>query len=255
MTAARNSASIGVVQLEEDDVAFEPTAWDLAIGIGLAVDPNTDRAALDELADAMLVSMRDGPELERLTDEALDAIWTLELEEAIRARLLELGEDGEWKIGAESALAEFDRAPRSAEVSREVVRELALQLGHQDTPIFFCFDCLNEATARASDAERRGIAARCAIVARRDAAVPHEEIARHVVAPGRGEALGTRVRREAVRTRLGRLASFGSESLPALADELRVLANEPLPVSADEDDVWSVVCGALLVEVAAPEMN
>ncbi len=61
-----------------DDFVFEPTPWDLAFSIGIGVDPETDRAALDELADAMLMWAPE-PTLERLTGPALDALWDDEL--------------------------------------------------------------------------------------------------------------------------------------------------------------------------------
>ena len=221
-----------------DDFVFEPDGWDMATDLGIGVDPETDRPALDELADAMLVSA-EGAELERLTDEAVERIWSDELQELIREGLQRLGLRAEWAAAVEDALAEFDRHPRTAQVSREVVRHLALQLGHEDTPFFFCFDCLEEGVAHAPAAERRGLALRAAIVACRNAAVPE----------------GSAARRRAVRLRLGRLGELGRESLPALAAELRAIAAEPLPRRAAEDDAWTVVSARLQAEVIRPELN
>src|SRR5581483_8555488 len=126
--------------------------------------------------------------------------------------------------------------------TREVVRHLAMDLGNGDAPFFFCLHCLEEAMARAPAEERRELAVQVAIVARRNAAVPADELRRHVAVPRRADELGTAARRTAVRERLGRLGRFGRASLPRLAPELRRLADEPLPASADEDDVWRVVC-------------
>ena len=72
-----------------DDFVFEPTPWDLAFSIGIGVDPETDRAALDELADAMLMWAPE-PTLERLTEPALDALWDDELAGWIRDGLVRL---------------------------------------------------------------------------------------------------------------------------------------------------------------------
>jgi hypothetical protein len=241
----------------DDDVAFEPTSWDLAMAIGVGVDPETDRAALDELADAMLV-WANGAELERLTDEALERLWVDELEQWIREGLSRVGSDDGWEHAAAAALVEFDRAPRAAEVSREVVRHLAMQLGHADHPVFFCLDCIEDAMSKADAAKRRELATRVAIVARRNAAVPDAEIRAAlatVTSRSPTARLGTLARREAVRARLRRLGELGRRSLPVLAAELRTIAAEPIAERADDDDVWAVTCAALLADVARPELN
>ncbi len=240
-----------------DDFVFEPTAWDLAFSIGIGVDPETDRVALDELADAMLMWAPE-PTLERLTGPAVEALWDEELARWIREGLVRLsGEDG-WEKGASAALAEFDRAPRAAAVSREVIRSLASQLGSADHPVFFCLDCLNESLSDVEPTRRRALARRAAIVARRNAAVPDDEVRAamaEVTSRSPTELLGTVERRAAVRTRLGRLAELGGDSMPALAAELRALAAEPLPACATDDDVWEEVCTLLLSDVARPDLN
>jgi hypothetical protein len=239
------------------DFVFEPTPWDLAFSIGIGVDPETDRVALDELADAMLMWAPE-PTLERLTGPALDALWDDELARWIREGLVRLsGEDG-WEKGAAAALVEFDRGPRAAAVSREVIRSLASQLGSADHPVFFCLDCLNESLSDVEPAARRALARRAAIVARRNAAVPDEEVrASMVEVTSRSPTvtLGTVERRAAVRTRLGRLGELGRDSLPALAAELRALAAEPLPPRASDDDIWEEVCTLLLADVTRPDLN
>jgi hypothetical protein len=68
---------------ELDELTFEPTAWDLAMSIWLMVDEGSDRTALDELADAMLVWAEE-EKLDELTKDALGQLWEQELEEAIR---------------------------------------------------------------------------------------------------------------------------------------------------------------------------
>jgi hypothetical protein len=206
----------------------------------------------------MLVWVREGPELEELTTAALERLWVDELEQLIREGLVRVGADDGWEAAAAAALVEFDRAPRDSEVSREVVRHLAMQLGQADHPVFFCLDCLNEAITEAEPAGRRELARRAAIVARRNAAVPTDEIREALAGLTSGSAaerLGTAARREAVRARLGRLGTLGCESMPELAAELRTLAAEPLPERADDDDVWEVTCAALLADVARPELN
>ncbi|HEU5362839.1 MAG TPA: hypothetical protein VFU56_05820 [Gaiellaceae bacterium] len=241
--------------LSDDDFVFEPVGWDFAVEMDIRLDPVDECDQLRQLADAMLVGMRDGPELERLTTEAMEALWSDGLAATIREGVSEVGEREEWRAGAAAALAQFGRDARAAEVSREAVRHLAMQRSNLDTPTFFCVHCLDEACGSAEPRQRREIALRAAIFARRDAAVPVEELARVVAAPARADELGTQERRRAVRRRLGRLAAFGRQSLPALAPELQAIADEPLPATAADDDVWEVVCGALLADVAAPERN
>lgn len=239
----------------DDEFVFEPTAWDFAVAIGIRVEPENDRLALDELADAMLVWMEDGPQLERLTSEAMSVLWTRELAEMVREGLVSLHRQDEWRSGAEAALAEFDRDPQRAEVAREVVRHLALDLSNEDMPFLFCVHCLEEHLGNSAPKERRAIAVQAAVLARRDAAVPRNHFHGQIARLGRADELGTRERRRAVRRRLGRLATFGRTSVPRLAAELQVIADEPLPTDPAEDDAWQVVLAHLLAEVAMPERN
>ena len=240
-----------------DEFVFEPNGWDFATDIGISVDPETDREALDELADAMLV-WAEGAELERLTDEAVEQLWDADLEAMVREGIVRLSAIESWEQGAAAALAEFDRDPRSSEVAREVVRHLAMQLGSADHPVFFCLCCVEEALVRAEPAERRAHAVRVATVARRDAAVPTHEIQEALADATRhppAERIGTLGRRQAIRTRLGRLGELATESMPELAAELKALAAEPLPERPEDDDVWHEACEQLLAEVAKPELN
>jgi hypothetical protein len=244
------------VDLLDDDFVFEPTAWDLAFAIGIRVEPENDRPGLDELADAMLVWMADGPELERLTSEAMSAVWTHQLEEMVREGLVALRRKQDWRRAAEEALVELDRDPAGAEVCREVVRHLALDLSNEDTPFLFCLHCLDEHVGNAPPEERRPLALQAAVVARRNAAVPRNRLEAQVGRLGRrSDELGTVERRLAVRRRLRRIATFGRASMPRLAAELEVITDEPLPEDAAADDVWQIVLTQLLAEVAMPEMN
>jgi hypothetical protein len=245
------------LDLPGEEFVFEPNGWDMATDMGIGLDPAADREALDELADAMLVWMPDGPLLERLTTDALEALWSDELEASIREGLALLRQRDAWRAGVDAALVELDRDPRAAEVSREVVRHLAMQLSQADTPLFFCLHCLDERLEAAPGADRRRLASQAAIVARRNAAVPPEGLELAVAALGRSAApdLGLPDRREAVRRRLGRIAAFGRVSMPTLARELQAIADEPLPPDAADDDVWQVVLTTLLAEVATPELN
>jgi hypothetical protein len=240
-----------------DGYVFEPTAWDLAFTIGIGVDPETDRDALDELADAMLMWAPE-PILEQLTTPALDALWDDEIEQWTREGLARLSAKDGWEQAAASALATIELAPRASEVSREVIRCLAMQLGGADHPVFFCLDCLNESLADVVGPSRRALARRAAVVARRNAAVPDEELRAaiaQVTTHSPLERLGTAERRAAVRARLGRLGELGRESMPALAAELCTLAVEPLPARAEDDVVWEEVCTLLLAGVARPDLN
>jgi hypothetical protein len=239
-----------------DDFVFEPNGWDFAVSIGIGIDPETDLPALDELADAMLV-WAEGPELERLTDEAVERIWDAELEGMVRDGLVGLsGQDG-WEEGSAKALAEFDRDPPRSEVAREVVRHLAMQLAGSEHP-FFCVCCIEEALGRVEPADRRRHARRVAIVATRNAGVPVAEIEEALADGARcppAMRLGTVERRAAIRTRLGRLGELATASMPDLAVELKALASEPLPERAEDDDVWQEACVHLLAEVGRPDLN
>src|SRR5258708_10640445 len=163
------------LDLPLDDYAFERGGWDFAISIGVGIDPETDPPAVGELADAMLV-WAEGAELERLADEAVERVWDDELEGMVREGIVQLsGQDG-WEDGGAAALAECDRDPPRSEVAREVVRNLAMQLGSSDHPVFFCLCCIEETLVRAEPTERRAHAVRVAIVATRNAGVPAAEI-------------------------------------------------------------------------------
>jgi hypothetical protein len=43
--------------------------------------------------------------------------------------------------------------------------------------------------------------------------------------------------------------------MPDLAVELKALASEPLPDSAEDDDVWQEACARLLADVGRPDLN
>jgi hypothetical protein len=241
----------------DDGDTWDPTPWDLASAIRIGVDLEKDRAALDELADAMLVWA--DTQADRLTPAAVARLLDDELEAEIRSgleRVAELGDD--WARSAAAALAEFQRDPRAAAITQAVVQELAQEISSRDHPWFFCTGCLEEGLSHAPAESRREMARQAAIVARRNADVPEAELAaalgRAVIEPPI-DRLGTRERRAAVRARLGRIGSLAEQSMPVLAAELRLIGDEPLSPRAADDDVWAVVCEALLADVARPELN
>jgi len=239
---------------DEEDWQFVPEPWDIAMTFGVGGDPEADRAALDELADAMLMWAR-GPELEELTTRSIAAVWSEELEGQIRSGLraaAELGDD--WRPSVEAATAAFEQDPKGSPVTRAAVQRLAWDLGSQDASPFFCLCCIDERVAHASPGCRRARAREAAILAVRDVAVSAGEVAAAVAATAPGR-LATDERRRAVRRRLGRLARHGRRSLPALACELERIASEPLPADPALDDVWEVVAHALLGDHAKPELN
>jgi hypothetical protein len=242
--------------LTDDGDTWDPSAWDLAMAIRLGVDLEKDRAALDELADAMLV-WADG-EADRLTPAAVARLWDDELEAEIRSGLERVaGRGDEWARAAAAALGEFEHDPREAAITAAVVQDLAAQLSQEDHPPFFCVCCIEEGLSRAPAEARRERALEVAIVARRNAAIPTSELSAALAGAAKDrptDRLGTRERRAAVRSRLGRIGALASQSMPELAAELRAIGEEPLP-SADDDDVWEVVCAALLADVARPELN
>jgi hypothetical protein len=254
-----NDGTVDEAELDRlmEDYVFEPTAWDLAMAIGIVVDPDADRAALDELADAMLV-WAEGAELERLTDEAIDHLWDDTLAGWVRDGIVRLSKDEEWKQGATAALADYDRDPPRSEVAREVVRNLAMQLGATDHPPMFCLCCIDEAMTGTRPDERRHLARRAAILAVRNAAVPEAEVHAAISAMAReppAARLATEARRAAVRARLGRLGELARDSMPTLSVELRSLAAEPLPERPEDDDVWEEACLHLTAAAARPDLN
>jgi hypothetical protein len=255
MTARGQSGSIAPVNDDDfgDEFVFSPEPWDLAMAIGLEPEER-DREALEELADAMLV-WAEGPVVEALTAKSVSQLWTRELETEIRqglARAAALGDD--WRPAVEAAAAEFERDPVRAPVTTAVVQRLAMDLGMKDAPLLFCLCCIDEAVEAALPTERRSCAVQAALVAVRDASVSPEEVKEALLANA-ASRLGTLGRRSAVRRRLGRLASLGHDSLPALAAELAEIAVEDLGDDAGADDVWEVVEQALLAQVTRPELN
>jgi len=236
MTTWLGSSSIRFV--DDDESVFEPNGWDIATDIGIRLDAELDRQALSELADAMLVWL-DGPELERLTEEALDRLWSDEFEEIIREGLTRLAERDEWANAVTAAIVEFERDPRVAEVTRDVIRHLAMQLSQEDTPAFFCADCLDAAIEQASDGDRRALAIQTAVVSVRSEASTAGDVGQ----------------RRAVRDRLGRIGRLGRESVPALSSELVAIASEPLPARAEDDDVWDFVAQESLRRRMRPDLN
>jgi len=242
----------------DDDFVFEPTPWDIATAIGLGVDPEADREALDELADAMLV-WADGPEFDALTETAVGKLWSAELAGAIRDGLVRVAaRDDEWGPAATEALAGFDRAPKRSPVAHAVVQQIAWELGNLDAPVFLCLCCIDDWIALAPEERRRSLALQTAVLARRNAAVGDDESAAALAESALRsplERLATDERRRAVRARLGRLGRLGRASLRDLATELRLIGEEPLPERPGDDDVWCAVCTAVLADVARPELN
>jgi hypothetical protein len=117
---------------------------------------------------------------------------------------------------------------------------------------------LEERLSHAPAESRRALARQVAIVARRNVEVPESEVAAALAGAVNEppiERLGTRERRAAVRARLGRIGSLAEQSMPILAAELRLIGDEALSPLAADDDVWAVVCEALLADVARPELN
>ena len=242
----------------DDDVPFEPSAWDLAMCIRLGVEPETDRPALDELADAMLV-WADDAESERLTDVAVQRLWSDELGEDIRAGLARVAAQGpEWRRSAVEALAALEQAPREAPVTRAVVQELATHLSSLDHPPFFCTCCIDEALVNVPVEQRREIARGVAIVAVRNVEFTDEELraaARLVRVEDAVARLATPARRQAVRERLARIGRLARTSMPDLARELEVIGCEQPPERPEDDDVWRELCEFALDRVRRPELN
>src|SRR3954454_24838551 len=219
MTGRSAAASIARVRNDDlellddsvdDDFVFEPNGWDLAVEIGLRLELEPDREALDELADAVLV-WADEPVIERLTVAAFPRVWNEELEAAVREGLERLAARDEWRGAVAVALAQLDRDPPSAEVAREGVRHLAMQVGQVGTPFFFCLDCIDEVVKHAPPGDRRSVAIEAAVATVRNATGVE----------------GTEAQRAAVRAQLGRLGELGRDSVRSLAAELRLIATEP----------------------------
>ena len=106
------------LELLLDDFVFEPNGWDFATDLRITVDPEADRDALDELADAMLVEA-EGPVLERLTDDAVERVRDAELEGMVRDGTVRLRAGEGWEQGGAVAVGEFERdPPRSAPAPR-----------------------------------------------------------------------------------------------------------------------------------------
>jgi hypothetical protein len=239
----------------DDGDTWDLTPWDLASAIRLGLDLEKDRSALDELADAMLVWA--DSEADRLTPAAVTRLWDDELEAEIPSGLDRVAEHGDdWARAAAAVPVEFERDPRGAAITH--AQELAQEVSSRDHPWFVCTGCLEEGLSHAPAESRHELARQVAIVARRNADVPEAEVAAALAGAVNEpplERLGTPERRAAVRARLGRIGSPAETSMPVLAAELRLIGGEALSARAADDDVWAVVCEALLVDVAGPELN
>jgi hypothetical protein len=248
--------NLSVPELTDDDFIFEPNGWDFAVDSGICVDPAADAVALDELADFMLVSLEDRPELERATDTAIDRIWSENFEGLIRERVAALGKREEWAAFAAGAEADLDRDPRRADVAREVVRHLAMQLAQHRTPVFFCLHCLEEQIAfLPAPGASRELALQAALATCRTVEVSENELRAAVRNPAAVQQLGTPERRVGVRRHVARLAAAAADTLPHLALALQAIAAEPLPAASRSDDVWQVVVSHLVAEAAAAKLN
>ncbi len=236
-----------------DEFVFAPEPWDVATELGLQ-PAEWECEPLAELADAVLAWAR-GPEVDELIASAVEALWSTSLEAEIRdglQRVARLGD--EWRPAAAALAAEFERDPRAATITKEVVRAFAMEAGARSTPFLFCLCCIDDAVTAvdAGDAdERRARACRAALAAVSDVGVSLTEI-EEAIAARAPERIATDERRRAVRRRLGRLGHLGRRSMPALAAELRRLADEPLPPDPADDDVWEVVSDWLLASIARP---
>jgi hypothetical protein len=242
---------------ELDELTFEPTDWDLAMSIWLMVDEDSDRAALDELADAMLVWAKEET-LDELTKDALAHLWEEELEEAIREGLTRASADPEWSRAASRACQALDEHGEDSEIAHETVRHLAMQLGQEDQPFFACLCCIDDGLETVEPSAKREQARRAAVLARRNADISDSELHAAISQLGAtdpADALGTPERREAVRRRLARLGRLGASSMPALAAELTRIGAEPLPAAASDDDVWIELCTWMLADAATPDLN
>lgn len=216
---------------DEDDFVFIPSCWDMAVELGIHADPETDREPLAELVDAVLVSL-EGAEVDRLLPTALAALWSDELEAMIRDGLEELATREGWEGVVTRELAEFDHDPVAAEVSREVVCHLAMELAQDDLPHpLFCLHCLEEEVAAAPPEHRERVALRSAVICAR----------------WTDETLASR---EAARRRLGRIGAHARDDLPALGTELCRIAAEPAPLRVEDDDIWRAIRSTLLAEAA-----
>ena len=242
---------------DDDELGLEPTAGDVATMLRIGVDPEQDRAALGELADAMLV-WAGGRRVRRLAERAASALWNDELDGLVRDGLEQVaGKGPEWATVVPELRAGLERDGPRSELARAIVEDLAMQLSSHDQPVFFCTCCLDEGIVHAPEAGRE-IALQIAVVGCRDVTISAGELTAALAglatrAPT--EALATDERRQAVRSRLGRLGDLGRGSVPALAAELRAIAAEPLPSRVEDDDVWQTLCDHLLAEFGRPELN
>jgi hypothetical protein len=242
---------------DDDDFVFEPNGWDLAMSIGLQVDPETDREVLDELADAMLVWAQE--EADRLAGDAAAALWDDELARSIRDGLKRVRQAGpEWRTAAEGALDELDLLGCRSEIAREVAAHLALQLSHLDDPWTVCICCVDEGLAEAPPERRRELACQVAHLTRRNAGIPDEEVRAALIgarfqSPVR--SLATDERRRAVRARLARIGRLARTSMPLLAAELEAIGAEELPERPEHDDAWAELCQVLVRKEVRPDWN
>jgi hypothetical protein len=240
---------------ERDELDLDAIGW-LANAVGLVHGPEDRCPAVDKLGDAILVAEEET--IDRLTPAAVDALWNAELEALIREGLNDTAARGGWEGNEpEVALTALDALGKESSIARAVVQQVAQSVAHEGLNPFFCLDCLEQAIVHAKPAERRQRACEAAAVGARDLAIEDSEL-RTAMRTHSGSAfaraLATDKRREATRARLRSIARLGTNQIPALAGELRLLLDEPMPEDAADDPLWTALC-ASLVQLLEPSLN
>ena len=243
---------------QPEELDDDAVGW-LAVGIGLEHGPE-DRCPevdeVDELGDALLV-FADAETIQCLTPAAVDTLWNSELEGMIRDGLAAATARGGWEGEPEVAVRELGERGKESAIAHAVVQQLAQGVAREGLDPFFCFDCLEEAAARAEPAERRQRACGAAAVGALDVEIGVDELRTAMRAPSGAllaRKLATDERREAVRARLRSIMRLGEASMPELARELRLLLDEPMPEDAADDPLWTALSGSL-VQRLEPALN
>jgi hypothetical protein len=223
-------------------VLRETTARDLARTLNLEFEPD-DMPVLAPLVDASLVWLDDEARTP-IAAPVVEALWPRELREDIERGLHEAAElSDRVRASLSDALTDLDAGPLDSRLARAVVDQAADEAAHDLQVPICCVLCFEEGLARLEAEDRRTRAVEFARLAGHAAQVPEDDVRAAVAAAAvRGEpaaaALGTRERRLAIRTWLGRIAELARDSLPVTAAALDELLAEPLPDAAADDELW-----------------
>jgi hypothetical protein len=271
------SISVTIAAVPLDDEALGGLLDELEVGLDL-------NSVAPEIEPMLAALMRQASKavLEQAAGDAVEAVWSDELERELVTELdefreLVLEDDPELVATVDAARAELGRAPRQNQVAHALVWRAALKLLQRANRNYERMAELEQALADAPPAAHRRLTLRVSVAATLAAGIGDEEaanaIARYVFSlPANAKAdskqlnranaqlartLATEGGRRKVRASLAELAQVSADEFPLSSAALQRLLAEPIPKDPAKDELWvRLVVGLAeeqLAEVLADE--